>query len=189
MSKEILIQQLENSGTALRSNRNRVRNYVIDNPELFPFLLEISFQVDTKLSIKATWILELVCEKHLNWLAPYLDTFTSNIGTAHLDSAVRPLSKICNFMAIVYNSKKDSIVKNSLSKIHIELIIESGFDWMISNHKVATKAYTMNALYLFGKNSDWVHHELKLILQQNIPTESAAYKARGKITLDLINRH
>ena len=59
---------------------------------------------------------------------------------------------------------------------------------MISNHKVATKAYSMNALFLFGKNYDWVHQELKLILQQNISKESAAYKARGKMTLELINK-
>ena len=39
---------------------------------------------------------------------------------------------------------------------------------MISDQKVATKAYTMNALYLLGKNYDWVHQELKLIIQQNI---------------------
>ena len=42
--------------------------------------------------------------------------------------------------------------------------------------------------YLFGKNYDWVHKELKLILEQNIPKQSAAYKARGKITLALINK-
>ena len=91
-------------------------------------------------------------------------------------------------MAIAYTSKKESLLKEFLTKNHIEKIIETGFDWMISNHKVATKAYTMNALFLFGKNSDWVHNELKLILQQNIPKESSAYKSRGKITLDLINK-
>ena len=42
--------------------------------------------------------------------------------------------------------------------------------------KAAVKAYTMNALFLLGKNYDWVHQELKLIIQQNIMNESAAYK-------------
>ncbi|WP_111709501.1 adenylosuccinate lyase [Lutibacter citreus] len=188
MTKVFLIQELENLGSALRVNRNRIRDLVIDNPELFPFLLEISFNVNDKVSIKAAWVLELVCEQKIDWVAPYLDLFTLNIGKAYLDSAVRPLSKICNFIAITFNSKKDSILKNTLSKKHINAIIETGFDWMISNHKVATKAYAMNFLYIFGKNSDWVHKELKLIIQQNIPKESPAYKARGKITLDLINR-
>lgn len=188
MNKAFLIKELENLGTALRANRERVCNLILDNPKLLPSLIDITFEVDTKLSIKATWILELVCEKHINWLTPYLNTFTSNIGKAYFDSAVRPLSKICNFLAIAYNSKTNNLIKEKLSKSNIEAIIETGFDWMISNHKVATKAYTMNTLYIFGKNYDWVHNELKLIIEQNIMTESAAYKARGKMTLALINK-
>ena len=78
--------------------------------------------------------------------------------------------------------------KDFLTKTHIDNIIEINFDWLISNHKVATKAYAMQTLYLFGKNYDWVHEALKLTIQQNITTESAAYKARGKMTLALINK-
>ncbi|SDX83051.1 hypothetical protein SAMN05444411_11044 [Lutibacter oricola] len=188
MSKKLVITELENLGTAHRANRERVRNFIFDNPDLLPHLIDIVFEVDNKLSIKAAWVLELVCEKHLIWLLPYINIFTSNIHRAYLDSAVRPLSKICNFIAKEYNKKTDNPIKKNLSKKHIDKIIETGFDWMISNHKVAVKAYTMNALYIFGKNSDWVHNELKLILLQNIPKETSAYKSRGKITVDLINK-
>ncbi|MDV7188215.1 adenylosuccinate lyase [Lutibacter sp. TH_r2] len=188
MSKEFLINELENLGTALRINRDRVSNLVLENPNLLPYLIELIFEVNNKLSIKAAWVLELVCEKHIDWLAPYLDLFTSNIGKTYFESAVRPISKICNFLAIAYNSKTTNLIKKKLTNTHIEAIIETGFDWMISQHKVAVKAYTMNTLYLFGKNSDWVHKELKLIIQQNILNESAAYKARGKMTLALINK-
>lgn len=188
MNKAYLIEQLEQIENAKRENRERVAYLVIENPVLLPFLLEITFDVTNKLSIKAAWILEIVLEKQLDRIIPHLNYFTKHISTVQFDSAVRPVSKICNFMAIAYNSKKDSLVKQFLKKEHIDLIIETGFDWLISNHKVATKAYTMNALYIFGKNYDWVHEELKLILQQNIPKESAAYKARGKITLALINK-
>lgn len=188
MNKAFLIKELENLGTALRVNRDRVCNLILDHPELLPHLIDITFEVNNKLSIKATWILELVCEKHLDWLVPYLDIFTSNIGKAYFDSAVRPLSKICNFLAIAYSSKTNNLIKKTISKSNIEAIIEVGFDWMISKHKVATKAYTMNTLYIFGKNYDWVHKELNLIIEQNIMNESAAYKARGKMTLALINK-
>lgn len=188
MTKSFLIQQLENLGPALRSNRLRLTNLVLENTELIPFLVEITFEVNSKTSIKAAWILELCCEQNVDLLIPYLDFFTQNIGTVKFDSAVRPVSKICNFIAKAYNSKNNNSIKQTLSTSHIDEIIEAGFDWMISNHKVAAKAYTMNALYIFGKKHDWVHEELKLILEQNIPKESAAYKARGKITLSLINK-
>lgn len=188
MTKIYLIEKLEAMQNAKRENRLRVANLVVENPELMPFLIEQVFEVENKRSIKAAWTLELVCEQQLNLLIPYLDTFTTKINTLKFDSAVRPASKICNFLAIAYNSKKNPLITKNLTSEYINRMIETGFDWMISNHKVATKAYTMNALFLLGKNADWVHEELKLILEQNIPKESAAYKARGKITLALINK-
>jgi len=188
LTKIFLIKQLTNIENAKRINRERVAYLVLENAELMPYLVEIMFASDSKISIKAAWVLEIVCEKNLFFIAPHLDYFIENIGNLKHDSAVRPASKICNFIAIAYNSKKDDFFKTILKKNQIDKIIETGFDWMISNHKVATKAYSMNALFLFGKNYDWVHQELKLILQQNISKESAAYKARGKMTLELINK-
>jgi len=188
MNKAYLIEQLKKMQNAKRENRMRVASLVLNNPELLPFLLEISFEFENKLSIKAAWSLELVLEQKLDWLIPHLDYFSANISAVTFDSSVRPMSKICNFIAIAYNSQKDNLIKDFLTKKHIDLIIETGFDWMISNQKVAVKAYTMNALFLLGKNYDWVHEELKLIIQQNIINESAAYKARGKMTLHLINK-
>ncbi len=66
MSKEFLINEIENLGTALRVNREKVSNLVIENPILLPYLLDIVFEVNNKLSIKAAWVLELVCEKHID---------------------------------------------------------------------------------------------------------------------------
>ena len=71
---------------------------------------------------------------------------------------------------------------------HIEKIIDAGFDWLISDQKVAVKAYSMELLYLFGKNIEWVHEELRLILEQNIIYERCGYKARGKKILSFINK-
>lgn len=188
MTKEYLLLQLVGIENAKRENRIRVTEIVLKNNNLFPFLLEITFDVSNKVSVKAAWILELVCEKKISWLLPHLDYFTQNISKVTFDSAVRPISKICMFLAKAYSKRKEILFKNYLTKNYIDRIIETGFDWMISNQKVAAQAYTMTTLYLFGKNYDWVHHELKIILEQNITKQSAAYKARGKITLALINK-
>lgn len=187
MNKQFLIEQLIEMENAKRVNRQRVANLVLHNPDLLPFLLEISFEINNKLSIKAAWSLELVLDQKPDWITPHLDYFSTNISTVIFGSAVRSISKICNFIAIAYTSKKENLIKEFITETQINLIIETGFDWMISNHKVAVKAYTMNALALLGKNYDWVHDELRLIIQQNIINESAAYKARGKMTLQIIN--
>ena len=112
MSKTFLLNELENLGSALRVNRQRVADVVLNDQDLFPFLLEIVFDVDNKASIKAAWILEFVCLKNLDWLLPHLDYFTQNIGFVKFDSAVRPISKICNFLAIASNKRTSNFIKN-----------------------------------------------------------------------------
>jgi hypothetical protein len=188
MDRIYLIAQLENIKNAKRENRLRVAQLVLKNECLFPFLLEIVFENNNKTTIKAAWVLELVCEQQLDLLAPYLNYFTSNISNLKNDSAVRAISKICGFLAKSYSSKTSSIIKKEVTSKHIEKIIEAGFDWLINEHKVAIKVYAMEHLYFFGETKPWVKEELQLIIEQNITKESPAYKARGKKILSLINK-
>lgn len=187
-SKLLLIEELQKIKNAQRIYRNKVAKLIIDNPELFPFLVEIVFDVNNKISIKAAWILEVVCEQSINLLVPYINFFTENLKHLKFESAIRPASKICSFLAISYQSNNKNLIQNSITKKNIEQIIETEFDWLIGKFKVATKAYAMNTLFLFGKEYTWVHKELKLIIEQNISYESPAYKARGKMILNLLNR-
>ena len=188
MNKEFLIVQLHHIENAKRVNRLSVANLVIKNKELFPYLLELVFEIDNKTSIKAAWVLEFVCAERLDWLAPHLNYFTGNIGKVNFDSAVRPVSKICEFLADAYTSENNSVIKIELKKNHIEKMIEVGFDWLIGKQKVAVKVYAMEMLFLLGRNIDWVRQELRLIIELNITKESAAYKARGKKILSMINK-
>jgi len=188
MDKAFLITQLNAIKDARRVNRLRVSQLVLENKILFPFLLEIVFDTTNKTSIKAAWILEFVCVEKIEWLLPHLDYFCDNIDKVKFDSAIRPVSKICEFLAKAYTSKKESPFKTHLTKKHIDIITEVGFDWLIGKQKIAVKAYTMEMLYLFGKNYNWVHEELRLVLQQNLSNESPGYQARGKKIVNLINK-
>ena len=117
MNKEFLILQLHHIENAKRVNRLRVANLVIKNKEMFPYLLELVFEIENKTSIKAAWVLEFVCAERLNWLAPHLNYFTENIGKIKFDSAVRPVSKICEFLAKASTSENNSLIKTELKKI------------------------------------------------------------------------
>ena len=116
MNKTFLIQQLNAIENARRVNRLRVANLVLENPRLFKYLLQIVFEFDNKVSVKAAWVLEFVCVEKLNWLAPHLTYFTKNIANVKFDSAVRPVSKSCELLAKSYTSKNEAIIKNNLTK-------------------------------------------------------------------------
>jgi hypothetical protein len=192
MSKEFLLHELSNIENAKRDNRQRVANIVSERPELIAPLMDITFQTDDKISIRAAWILEWLCTHYdLNVILPHLDVFTSNLTSLHFDSAIRPCAKICEHLAIAYTNSKENEVKKHLQMHHIDILIESGFDWMITQQKIAVRAYTMTMLFLFGtlEGKEWVHPELEHLIRTKIIHESKGCKARGRHILEQIEKH
>ena len=173
---------------ASRENRMTYANMVLNDMSLFPKLIDILFMVDDKVSCRAAWVFEFVCAEYIYAIVPHLETFTKNINRIHLDSSVRPVSKVCEYISKAYYSKESNTIKKTLSPEHKERIIETCFDWMISDQKIAPKVYAMESLFLFGKDYDWIHPELAQILEQDFQIQSSGFKARAKRTLQKIKK-
>lgn len=176
-----LLNELKLLKNAKRVYRDAATDFVIQNPEVCPYLLELVFE-QNKTAIKSAWVLELVCEKNLLFIQQHLDYFIKNIYKIKHESALRPISKICSFIARSYDNGTLQLTENQK-----ETIIESNFDFIIENHKVATQVYAMDTLYILGKEYDWVHVELKLILEKNTSKGSAGYQAHAKKILKDLN--
>lgn len=156
---------------------------ILENPQLIEPLLDIGFNVDDPISNRACWVLEFTAKENLGYLFPYLDEFTSNLKRVHFDSSIRPMAKICEYLIKAYYSKVPNETQKILTEMHLERITSACFDWLIGEHKVAAKAYSMTCLLLLGGKFNWIHPELKMILEQNYATGSAAYRARARMTL------
>ncbi|RCS27139.1 adenylosuccinate lyase [Polaribacter sp. WD7] len=190
MSILFLTEQLQNIENAKKENRQRAANIVLESPKLFKDLITITFQVKDKTSIRAAWILEWICTHHgLDWMTPHLDEFSEKIAELTFDSAIRPCAKICEHLAEAYFSKNENLIQKKLTDLHVEKIVATGFDWLITPQKIAVRAYSMNTLYLFGLIIDWIHPELKHLIETKIINESKGTKARGKYILKLIEKH
>ncbi|NHN26025.1 hypothetical protein FIA58_010095 [Flavobacterium jejuense] len=171
--------QIENS-TAHRKSRDNICELAMSNSDNLKELFAFAFNLTNKNHFKACWALELVLEKNLEFIIPYLDVFTNTVSVYKNDSAVRPISKICFFI-----SKSKSI---NLSKKQEQQLIETCLDWLIQNEKVATKAYAIRALHNFSKKQPWIKEELKVILEQDYSSHSAAYKAVAREILKKLNK-
>lgn len=172
-----------------RENRKKYATLVINNPNLTPQVLDILFNVDDKRSCRAAWLLEFVARENLDTILPYLDRITLQMHKVHLDSAVRPIAKICEYLIEAFYHKNSNHTKDYLKNIHKERIIELSFDYLITNQKVATKAYSMQTLYILGNEYDWIHPELTLILERDFNLGSAGFKARARQILHKIKRN
>lgn len=185
MTKTELYQEL-NYVNHSRKKRLFYANLVIEQPELITPLLEILFDVDDKISCRAAWVFEFMCDKHLDYIIPHLNLFIEQISKVHLDSAVRPVAKVCEYLIKAYYSKNENAIKTVLTASHKEKIIESCFDWMINDEKTAPKAYAMHSLFLLGTEYDWIHPELAMLLERDFQMQSSGFKARARHILKKI---
>ncbi len=170
-----------------RDKRTEMAKKVLMNPDLIHPLLEIINLTKDPISCKASWILEAVVRKKLNTILPFLNRFTEVMGNVELESSVRPMAKVCELLLESYFSKKDSVSREKINESHLEKMTSTCFDWLIGEHKVAAKAYSMTSLFLLGKKYNWIHPELKSVLEQNYSKGSAAYKARARMVLKKLN--
>ncbi len=187
MTTEALYKELSYVNHS-REKRLYYANLVIDNPDLIPKLLDILFMVDDKISCRAAWVFEFMCGENLEACIPYLDLFTAHMHRVHLDSAVRPVAKVCEYLIKAYYSKHENKIKSALLPSHKESIVEACFDWMINDEKIAPKAYAMNTLYLLGNDYDWIHPELVMILERDYQMQSSGFKARARHILKKIKK-
>ncbi len=166
-----------------REKRSSFAHMILQQPTLLPELLSICEQVDDEISFRAAWGLEFLCKDSITPLLTHLDRLFIITPKVYQHQAVRPMAKIFEYLSLGYYKKKDPQIQQALSRLHREKMIEICFDWLITDQKVAAKAYSMTSLYLLGTEFDWVHPELKNILENTYSNGSAAYQARCRMVL------
>lgn len=169
---------------AYRENRLKAAQDILENPSLFAELVSICFTPEDKCNHKACWILEFVSYEELLWLQPHLDFFCSNLKVLKDESSLRPIAKVVQLLVKSHYKKGENSIK--LSEENLQDCIEASFDWLIGDIKVATKAYSIRTLFVLGNYYDWIHPELKVIIDKDFGDHSAAYKAVAKEVLKKI---
>jgi len=172
-----LIDEIRNSNSH-RPVRDKISGYVLEHGECFGTLLKMALDISDEDHHKACWNLELVLESKIEWIKPHLDNFCDRLQYFTDESALRSISKICQFIAQAEFPIRG--LGNFASDDQLQKIASATFDWLIDERKVATKAYSMRTLYLLGKRYDWIYPELKEVLSKDFPHHSAAYKAAAK---------
>lgn len=178
-----LYERIKNC-SAHRKPREENRDFIFEKPEYLHDLIVLAFDYQDQNSHRACWILELVADEKLEWLQLHLDFFCDHLENLKDESAIRPIAKICQLLVTAHYKKGNYFIE--LSEKHLKKITEVCFDWLISETKVAAKAYSMRTLYILGKHSNWIHPELKIIIDKDYQYHSPAYKVVAREILKKI---
>lgn len=165
---------------AYRDYRLNAARWVLQHPETLPQLIDYVYEKEqTEISHKAAWVLEFVALEDLSQIGTHLDAFLKDIQFPKKEQTVRPLANICEKICLAYYKKYNAQLREKFTSVHKEKMIETCFDWIITDKKVACTARAMTCLYYLGTEINWIHPELIVMLEQKIPTGSTGYKNRA----------
>ncbi|NND15922.1 MAG: adenylosuccinate lyase [Eudoraea sp.] len=167
-----------------RENRLKIVALLKKNPEAISILLDMIFADEEEFGLIGGWTLDLALQEDLCLILPYLDQYCEGIVRLKNESAIRSMSKISATLMEMFYHRQDSKVQSYIKPIHKETMAEVCFDWLIGEHKVAAKVFSMSSLYELGKEFDWIHSELKVILERGFEQGSAGYRSRARKVLD-----
>ncbi|KAA3623236.1 MAG: hypothetical protein DWP94_06430 [Flavobacterium sp.] len=187
MTHPDLVNQL-NYQKAYRENRLKAAQWVLAHPHTFRQLLTYCFEDPTELSYKAAWAFEFVYLEEPALLYPHFQYFFNKLPSVKMDQILRPMAHVCEMICIKYYKKQEPAIREHFSKENKNTLTECAFDWLITDQKVACQVRAMTCLYYLGTEFNWIHPELKQILESNIHKGSAGYKSRARKTLEQISR-
>ena len=185
MDRNTFIELLNDDCVQLE-DREKLLNTVLINHDWITILFKNINAVHTKQSYFSARTLELVSKRNLKLILSYLDEFCSLLPKIKLEGVIRSFAKIIELLTVRSFIKKDALYVERISNKHLDQFTESCFDWMITNKSIAIQAHSMYALYLLGTKNNWIHTELALILEKDIPTGSTGYKNRARKILKAI---
>lgn len=180
-------QQLHATLNSGRLSKVRIEQLVAKlehHPELTLSLLNKVFEEDKLDVFNASWVFDHLLRKRLVYLLPHFEEFTLGLAEMKSESCIRPMAHICQMVTEAYFEKKDETFLQTITPNQLERVMTACFDWLIGPHKIAAKVFSMTSLFHLGKQFEWVHPELKLVLEETIANGTSGYKNRAGKTLD-----
>jgi hypothetical protein len=187
MKDQLLCEKLEKV-TALKKDRLAVALWVLQQPGKLPALIRLGLAGSGELSVKACWVLDMVARQELNVLFPYAGKLVSGIEKLQGQSAIRPVSRVCEQLLREFDNNSESPLHQSLGDKELKALISAGFNWLQGDNKVAARANAMGCLFYLGKIFPWIHAELETILHRGYLQESAGFRARARMVLSAIQQ-
>ncbi|RYC52962.1 hypothetical protein [Flagellimonas olearia] len=183
MTKQQLHIQLH-SGRLSKVHIDQLVEQLVKQPSLTESLFLEVLQEDKIGTFNASWTFDHLMRKRLVYLLPMMTLFTNSLSELQCESCIRSMAHVCEMITKAYFKKTDPVFIKNIADEHLEKIMISCFDWLISPMNMAPKVFSMTSLYYLGLKFDWVHPELRVILEDSYASGTIGYQNRAKKTLD-----
>ncbi len=165
MEERELLQNIE--GCRSKQDALFLAEYIANNPAVIKLVFEMMGNDSNKKAWKAAWLLDHVYLEKPDLINSHIDTMIKLFMQSHCDSTRRILGKLLSLYDIT--NRVDGNFVNTC------------FDMLISETvAVAVKVHAMQLLFNISQTYPELRAELKLILEEQITNNTAAFKARAR---------
>ncbi len=176
-----------NSGRLSKTEIDALVKRLQEHPELTKPLLNEVFAQDKLGDFNASWVFDHLMRKRLDFILPHLELFATALKNLSSESCIRPMAHTCEFLTLAYFKQKKPAFRKNMTSEQLERLTVVCFDWLIGEHKVASKVFSMSALFYLGERFEWIYPELKMVLENTIADGTVGYKNRAKKTIDKLS--
>lgn len=147
----------------------RIADYVGDDPERFGELMRLFLTAEYRVTQRLAWVLSYCADSHPALIAPYVGHM---LGYIHQhpelhDAVRRNVLRVLQWVQIPSEQQG--------------LAVEVCFAYLTAPHTpVAIKAFAMTVLDRIAREHPELSQELKLVLTEQLPYQTAAFVSRAK---------
>jgi hypothetical protein len=157
------------------SGRNTAEAAVVaigNDPDNFKHLLDICFSEPYPICMRASRVIQMFCEKHPEFILPYLDEVIDHIAQAKVEGVKR------NFLKLITESVDFNLLKDN-SKL-----LQMVFDWVVSpKEAISVRYYSIFICKKFCDCEPDLIPEFKAMLEFMLTESSAGLRSTAKKVL------
>lgn len=168
IKKEIL-------SSSFKEQAEFVSQYIIENPEHFPTLMDLFFSSDTFTCQRSSWVMSHCIDKDIRLITPYLSKMVKNLSNNVSDATKRSTVRMLEKVEIPQPLWEDCLN-------HCFHYLES------HDEPIAVKVFSMTVLYNLSLKIPEIINELIMIIEDMMPYGSAGLKSRGKKILGKLRK-
>jgi hypothetical protein len=157
-----------------KENALRIANYACLSKKNFKELIKCFLDKEYRVAQRAAWSVSWAARQRPEMIEPYVKELVAQLERKDVHNAV-----IRNTVRILEDIKIPTEFHGEVMNACFNFIEKPATP-------IAIKAFSLSTLFNLSKYYPDIKHELKLIIEENWDTETAAFRARGKKILKAI---
>ncbi len=150
-----------------RVNTDRIAQSIGSNAAEFQKIITIIYSAQAPLPQRAAWLLVTVNDKHPELLKPYIGKFIDTLLSFRVDAVKR------NMIAVLSAHEIPEKFQGKLLNACYDLILSP-------EEPVAVKTFSLQCIANMARHHPELIHELKAVIQDQLPKTTAAFHARSR---------